>query len=84
MQEVHTHRGFVVTVLAEDDPAGGSSVTTRIEPSKEHPLPDDGTDWSAPHLARSPYRGAAAIGAAFDEARRQIDAALGDPDPIED
>lgn len=80
MQEIHTHRGFVITVVAEDDPAGGSSVTTRVQPNGRY----QNDEWIAPRLARSRYRGAVAIGAAFDDARRAIDAALGGPDPIED
>jgi hypothetical protein len=83
MQEVHTHRGFTVTILAEDDPAGGSSVTTRINRSQAHQL-DDGGQWSAARLSRSRFRGAAAIGAAFDEARREIDSVLGSDDPLDE
>jgi hypothetical protein len=80
MQEVHTHRGFTVTVLAEDDPAGGSTVTTRIQPG-DGGQPDNG-EWTAPRLSRSRFRGAAAIGAALDDARREIDSVLGSDDPL--
>ncbi|MFL9966786.1 hypothetical protein PQR02_38695 [Paraburkholderia sediminicola] len=81
MQEVHIHRGFTVTVLAEDDPAGGSTVTTRIERSDG--AQPDGGEWAAPRLKRSRFRGATAIGAAFDDARREIDSALGSDDPLD-
>ncbi len=56
MQEVHTHRGFTVTVLAEDDPAGGSTVTTRIQ-RDDGGQPDNG-EWAAPRQSRSRFRGA--------------------------
>ncbi|MGF6441958.1 hypothetical protein [Paraburkholderia youngii] len=82
MQEVHLHRGFTITVLVEDDPAGGSSITTRIDRT--------GTDardleaWTAPRHARSALRGKPAIGEAVDNAQRAIDSALGDPDPLDE
>lgn len=82
MQKIHVHRGFTITVLAEDDPAGGSSLTTRIDRI--------GTDarereaWTAPRHARSALCGKAALSAAFDGAQRAIDSALGDTDPLDE
>lgn len=82
MQEVHVHRGFTITVLVEDDPAGGSSVTTRIDRADTDVL--DPEAWTAPRHARSALRGKPAIGAAVADAQRAIDSALGDPDPLDE
>jgi hypothetical protein len=32
MQEIHVYRGFAITVLVENDPAGGSSVPAYTAP----------------------------------------------------
>ncbi|MGF6820083.1 hypothetical protein OKW33_006977 [Paraburkholderia atlantica] len=82
MQEVHVHRGFTITVLVEDDPAGGSSITTRIDRTDTDAR--DVESWTAPRRARSALRGRPAIGEAVDDAQRAIDSALGDPDPLDE
>lgn len=81
MQKIHEHRGFAITILVEDDPTGGSSVTTRIDrigvDGQNNP------EWTAPRLSRSGLRGHAAIGQALDDAQRAIDSALGADDVLE-
>lgn len=82
MQEIHVYRGFAITVLVENDPAGGSSVTTRIDRAEADAA--ERAEWTAPRLARSPLRGKAAIGAAVDDARHAIDSALGERGVLEE
>jgi hypothetical protein len=82
MQEIHVHRGFTITVLVEDDPAGGSSVTTRIDRADTDTRDLEAS--TAPRRARSTLRGKPAIGEAFADAQRAIDSALGEPDPLDE
>lgn len=84
MEEVHTYRGFRISIVAQDDPAGGSSVDTRIERGDAAGRDEPREDWTAPRHARSPLRDKAAIGEALDDARRAIDSALGQPDVLEE
>lgn len=84
MREVHTYRGFKISIAAQDDPAGGSTVSTEIERDDTAGRDDPRDALSAPRHARSELRDKAAIGEALDDARRAIDSALGEPDVLED
>lgn len=82
MQDCQTHRGFSITVTTRDD-SSGSSVTLIIEQISAGgrdvcggaPIPE-------PEHHRSQPTGLAAAGEAMQRAKRAIDDALGEPDPL--
>ncbi len=84
MQDRQHHRSFTITVTTRDDPVGGSNVTLLIE--RVHARRDDvrgGAPIPEPEHYRSLQTGPAAVGEAMERAKRAIDAALGEPDPLE-
>ncbi|CAG4919842.1 hypothetical protein [Paraburkholderia saeva] len=85
MDEQQEHRGFTITVSTRDDRAGGAFVTLLIErtSSAGHDT-HSGVPHSEPEHYRSVRAGPAAVGEAMDRARRAIDEALGEPDPLGD
>ncbi|MGF6753624.1 hypothetical protein [Paraburkholderia sp. GAS334] len=85
MDEQQEHRGFTITVSTRDDRAGGAFVTLLIERAS---TPGHDARSAAPRSEPEHYRsvraGPAAVGEAMDRARRAIDDALGEPDPLGD
>ncbi|NUY06123.1 hypothetical protein [Paraburkholderia youngii] len=84
MFDRQTHRGFSITVTARDDVRGGSNVTLLVERIFSHR--DDvrtGAPIAKPEHYHSLHPATAAAGEAMQRARRLIDEALGERDPLE-
>ena len=85
MHDRQHHRGFSVTVTTRDDSSGGSDVTLLIERvlprgtdiRGEAPVPE-------PEHYHSMRCGQVAVGEAMARAKRAIDDALGERDPLEE
>lgn len=85
MYDRQAHRGFSITISTRDDAAGGSHVRLLIERICANR--DDvrgGAPIPEPEHYHSLLTGPAAAGEAIQRAKRAIDDALGDPDPVDE